>query len=334
MSYYVHKKQGFPSITDKGVVDVYMGGQGFSFKVKMATADAKDRQHFFKIDKVEVDVKNLKIKLKQSKYKLPFTLFKPLLFMVIKPVIQKVLEKQIRDSVTQADAMLYSIHEEAQRSARATDPTSPRNFYQRYYQAGQKRALQGKEKSKKASEEKTVNVAVTQHDSIFPDIKLPGGISTKATEYRELAAKGDKWESPVFSIGTARESSNIPPLAAIQRRSRNTASGGGRGGNNYGQGETSNFSSQMDQSFGTQQNLALGQGGSGARPNGTINGTGSGVAVGDSGYGSNAAQSTGYGSNAAQSTGYGSNTAQSAGPTTTSTGTILGASNPVLQGTA
>lgn len=313
VSYYVHKKQGFPSITDKGVVDVFMGGQGFSFKVKMATADAKDRQHFFKIEKIEVDIKNLKIKLKQSKYKLPFTLFKPLLFMVIKPVIQKVLEKQIRDSVTRADALLYSIHEDAQRSARATDPTSPRNFYQRYYQAGQNRMLQGKQKSKKAAEDRTVNVAVTQHDSIFPDIKLPGGISSKATEYRELSAKGDKWESPVFSIGTARESSNVPALPAIQRRSHNMGSGGVRGPNNYGQGDASNFSSQMDQSFGTQQNLALGQGGSGARPNGTIDGAGSGAGAGDSGYGSNTAQSTGP---------------------TTSSGTILGASNPVLQGTA
>ena len=29
VSYYVHRKQGFPKITDKGVMDVFMGGSGF-----------------------------------------------------------------------------------------------------------------------------------------------------------------------------------------------------------------------------------------------------------------------------------------------------------------
>lgn len=37
VSYYVKKKQGFPSITDKGVVDIFLGGTGLSFKVAMET---------------------------------------------------------------------------------------------------------------------------------------------------------------------------------------------------------------------------------------------------------------------------------------------------------
>lgn len=346
MSYYVRKKQGFPSITDMGVADIYMGGQGFSFKVKMATAEATDRQHFFKIEKIDVDVKGLNIKLKKSKFKLPFMLFKPILFRVIRPVIQKVLEKQIRASVTQADALCYSIHQEAQRSARASDPTSVQNFYQRYYQAAQKRLLQGKEKSKKAAEGRTVNVAVTAQDSIFPDIKLPGGISTKATEYRDLAAKGDKWESPIFSIGTAKESTNLPSLSPIQRRPHQTATGGIRGPQNVGNA-TSNFSSQVDQSFGTQQNLSLGQqqqqAGGVPRANGTLNGTSSDYPL-SSGQGPSSGYATTTGgpgmSGTSTGTGVDPNYGTSGGVGATginpvvSGGTLLGQSNPVLQGTA
>jgi len=59
---------------------------------------------------------------------------------------------------------------------------------------------------------------MTKEDSIFPNIDLPGGISTKATEYRELARKGDKWESPVFSIGSAKKSTDIPSAPKIQRK--------------------------------------------------------------------------------------------------------------------
>ncbi len=298
-------------------MDIYMGGSGFSFKVKMATAEKTDRQHFFKIEKVDVDVKNLKIKLKQSKYKLPFTLFKPILFLVLKPVIQKVLEKQIKDSVTRADALAYSIHEEAQRNARATDPTSPQNFYKRYYDAAQKRMLQGKEKGKKAAEGRKVNVALTQHDSLFPDIKLPGGISTKATEYKDLAAKGDKWESPIFTIGAAKESTNLPQLPPIQRRSRH----GGAGGAGMG---SSNFSSQVDQSFGTQQDLSLGQGGV-PRANGTVNGAGMDPSMGT-------ATSADYGPSGG--VGVGQTTAVPVQAVPVTGGTLLGAANPVLQGAA
>jgi len=50
VSYYVKRKQGFPSITDKGVMDIFMGGSGFSFKVELETADENDKIHYFKIN--------------------------------------------------------------------------------------------------------------------------------------------------------------------------------------------------------------------------------------------------------------------------------------------
>jgi hypothetical protein len=112
-------------------------------------------------------------------------------------------------------------------------------------------------------------MAVTKQDSVFKDISLPGGISTKATEFRDLAAKGDKWESPVFSIGSARESTDIPKLSPVTRKPHRTAKGAVRGGNhpnsgqNTGSGdnpnmtapgsgrsnETEGFSNQVDRAF-------------------------------------------------------------------------------------
>jgi hypothetical protein len=126
-------------------------------------------------------------------------------------------------------------------------------------------------------------VAVTKHDSIFKDISLPGGISTKATEFKELAAKGDKWESPVFSIGSAKESTDIPKLPPVTRKPHRTATGVVRGGNhptsvqNIGSGynptmtspgssgeaydsktsnEASGFSNQVDRAFDNKVNGA------------------------------------------------------------------------------
>lgn len=238
VSYYVKRKQGFPSITDKGVMDVFMGGSGFSFKVEMETADkARENHaqtHFFKVTKVESDIKNLQIKMKKSNHKLLFNMFKPLLLKVMRPVIQKVLEKQIKDSANQLDGYLYDIKVEADRAEaeakRNPDPQNLQNMYQRYASAAQRKIAQGKEKkerAKEATQDKHANVALTQHDSMFKNIELPGGISTKATEYKDLAAKGDKWESPVFSIGSAKETSSLPHVGKVTRKPHGRAGGYG-----------------------------------------------------------------------------------------------------------
>ncbi|KAI5368285.1 putative bactericidal permeability-increasing protein, alpha/beta domain superfamily [Septoria linicola] len=225
VAYYVKKKQGFPSITDKGLLDIFLGGTGLSFKVAMETADKKDRSHFFKINTISVDVKNVNIKVKQSNHKLLFSLFKPVLLKVLRPVIQKVVEKQIRDSVQQLDAFLYQVKQEVDRVTEEAknnpDPENIQNIYQKYFNAFQKQMQKGQQKKEAAKErakDTNVNVAVTQNDSIFKNISLPGGISTKATEYQELAGKGDRWESPIFSIGSASETKNLPAAQKVTRK--------------------------------------------------------------------------------------------------------------------
>lgn len=170
VSYYVKKKQGFPSITDKGVMDIYLGGEGFSFKIAASNAHKKDRQHFAKVDKVTVDVKNLKIKIKQSNHKLLFGIAKPILLMVMRPVIQKVLEKQIRDSFTQADAYAYDIHREAQKAvdrAKANpDPENVANIYKEYVTAIQRKMTAKKE----AAQDKVSNTKGKQFSNL-PSLK-------------------------------------------------------------------------------------------------------------------------------------------------------------------
>lgn len=79
VGYYIKKKQGFPSITDTGLANIFLGGSGLSFTLSMSTPEKTDRQNFFKIDKVDVDVKNFSIKLVESHHKVLFGAAKPLM---------------------------------------------------------------------------------------------------------------------------------------------------------------------------------------------------------------------------------------------------------------
>ncbi|KAK6851883.1 hypothetical protein PG995_012008 [Apiospora arundinis] len=226
VSYYVKRKQGFPSITDTGVANLFMGGDGFCFRMKLASADKNDRQNFFKIEKVDVDVTNLQVKLVKSNHKLLFGLFKPIMLKVLRPAVQKVAEKQLKEQFNQFDQLMYQVKQEADRALDEAkeNPEQAPNIYQRYVTAIQKRAMQGKEKVETVASQTKVNMAVTKEDSIFPNIQLPGGISSKATEYKELARKGEKWESPVFSIGQAAKSKDLPSAPTVTRKAHNLTS--------------------------------------------------------------------------------------------------------------
>ncbi|KAI6708492.1 hypothetical protein PZA11_003112 [Diplocarpon coronariae] len=236
VSFHVKKKKGVPTLTDTGIADVFLGGTGLSFKVKLSTAEKEDRQNFFKVNEVAVDVKNFNIKLKQSKHKILFAIGKPVMLKVMRPALQKALEKVIKDKINELDALAYKVKLEADRAIHEAkeDPENAPNIYQRYVNAVQKQLLQGKQKADAVASQTKVNVAMTQHDSIFPNIKLPGGISSKATEYKELGQKGDTWHSPIFKLGSAAASTNIPSAPAIQRKDHSVTSGGIRGSQNIG----------------------------------------------------------------------------------------------------
>jgi hypothetical protein len=123
VSYYVKRKQGFPSITDLGVADIFLGGNGLSFKIKLATAEKSDRQNFFKVEKVDVNVSNFNIKLKQSKHKLLFAIAKPIMLKAIRPALQKALEKTIKDQLHQLDTYAYQVKLEADRAQQEVSQT-------------------------------------------------------------------------------------------------------------------------------------------------------------------------------------------------------------------
>lgn len=251
VSFHVKKKSGFPHISDTGIVDILLPGDGFSFRMKVATARKRDSQNIFKVEKVDVDFKSLNVNIKKSTHKLLFKIAKPILLKALRPALQKAVEKAIKDKCNEFDATLYELKKEADAAAdNAPEGAEAKaNYAKRLYDAFQKRALENKEKAKAKKEEskrkaeadgRKVNIAMTKHDSLFPKLDLPGGVSTKATEYRELAKKGDKWESPVFSIGDARKSTDIPSAPKVERKdlgaTNGAASGNGHALNGNGLG--------------------------------------------------------------------------------------------------
>lgn len=137
-----------------------------------------------------------------------------------------------------------------------SDPGNAPNIYNRYFTAFQKKLTEGKQKTAEVqarAEQTRVNIAWTLEDSIFPDIILQNGISTKATKYLNFAKQGERWESPVFTFPNVAKSKGIPPAEPITRKSH--------GANNTSVRFDQNPVQQMGSSntgFGKQVDQALG----------------------------------------------------------------------------
>jgi hypothetical protein len=258
-------------------MDIFLGGEGFSFKIAASTPQSsKDRVRFFKADRVTVTIKNLDIKLKKSQHKILFNIFKPMLFNIVRPALQKLLEKQIQDSFAKADAFAYKVHTKAQEALESVkaDPRNAPKVYSAYSNAIRQTVMEKKQQAESVAQERQtkVQVATTHHDAMFKDIKLPGFVTHKATEFKELAEQGERWHSPIFDIGDASPSKDLPKVAPVTRKPHDTANGTLRersqgersqGANGhaltYGSQEPSNekavgtdgFTRQIDQALGT-----------------------------------------------------------------------------------
>lgn len=188
-----------------------------------------------------------------------FAFAKPILLKALRPAFQKAIEKAIKDQAHQLDSYAYQIKVEADRAQQEAleNPEDAPNIYNRYVQAMQKKILQGKQKAQAAGERASqakVNMAITKQDSIFPDIHLPGGISSKATEYKELALKGNDWQSPIFKLGSASTTSDIPHAPQVTRKAHNVTEGGIQGPQNIG--NTNSMSNQLSNRAGTTNGSA------------------------------------------------------------------------------
>jgi hypothetical protein len=167
VAYYIDKKKGFPPIKDTGVMDVFLGGQGLSFEMKLVTADEKDRNRIFKVENVKVKIRNLNVVLKRSDHKALFSFFKPLLMRVVKPAIAKAAETQIRKSFDQLDEQMWLVQNEFNKSIEAAKnqpPEESTNMFNMYFQAIQKRMTEIKKENAK---EKISNIKVYNFLSEF-----------------------------------------------------------------------------------------------------------------------------------------------------------------------
>jgi Protein of unknown function (DUF4449)/Family of unknown function (DUF5923) len=124
----LRRKSGIPKLSDSGLADVVVGGEGVNVSVGfnvvgitiLLTAEqvtahivssAKDKSSVFKVKSVHVKVDHLKFSIRDSKHDLLYKTLKPLATGLVKKQIQKAVRDGITTGLEYLDGQLVAVRD-------------------------------------------------------------------------------------------------------------------------------------------------------------------------------------------------------------------------------
>ncbi|EGN94223.1 hypothetical protein SERLA73DRAFT_115180 [Serpula lacrymans var. lacrymans S7.3] len=189
VAFYFRKKTGIPKLSDSGLADVVLGGEGLTATVHLVSAD-KDRTSVFKVKNVHVKVDTLKFSIRDSKHDLLYKTVKPLATGLVKKQIQKAIADAITTGMEYVDGQLVSVRDRME-EAKSSDETNRKQVLQDMFKRQKDESQQSTKSDKPASQFKVVHnkrasVIATGH---------PAGWVNRTTEREEKAMIGKDWRS-------------------------------------------------------------------------------------------------------------------------------------------
>jgi hypothetical protein len=206
VAFYFRRKSGIPKLTDSGLADVLLGGQGLTVRipsyafsllmplqatVHLVSAD-NDESSVFKVKSVHVKVDSLKFSIRDSKHDILYKTLRPLATALVKKQTQKAVADAITTCMEYVDGQLVAVRDRV-KEARTSPDISTTDML--------RSAFRGKEDDKesvgtRSVERKSQFKVVAKRDSaILAKHGHPSGWATKAQERTEAAASGESWHS-------------------------------------------------------------------------------------------------------------------------------------------
>ena len=122
VAFYFRKKTGAPKLTDSGLADVLLGGQGLTVTVHLVSAD-KDRSSVFKVKDVSTLIHTLKFSVRDSKHDMLYKLLGPLATGLVKKQLQKAIGGAVRTALEYVDGQLVGVRDRMAEAKASEDKT-------------------------------------------------------------------------------------------------------------------------------------------------------------------------------------------------------------------
>ena len=122
VAFYFKRKSGFPKLTDSGLADVLLGGEGLTVTAHVVSAD-KDRTSVFKVKNVHVKVGTLKFSIRDSKHDTLYKTLRPLATGLVKKQLQKAIADAVTTGLEYVDGQLVGVRDRMAEAKASEDKT-------------------------------------------------------------------------------------------------------------------------------------------------------------------------------------------------------------------
>ena len=197
VAFYFRKKTGTPKLTDSGVADVLLGGEGLSITTHLRSA-GNDKSSVFHVKDVQTSIHTLKFAIRDSKHDLLYKTLRPLATGLIKKQIKKAAQDAITTAFEYLDGQLVTVRDryaEAKRSDEASRADALKAMFQRNKEQAEAKQADVKSTANKRNSQFKV---VAKRDSAIVQAGHEGGYSIKAQERADAAQKGETWHSDAY----------------------------------------------------------------------------------------------------------------------------------------
>jgi len=194
VAFYFSKKN-IPKLTDSGLADVVLGGEGLTATVHLVSSD-KDKSSVFKVKKVIVKVDGLKFSIRDSKHDFLYKTLKPIATGLVKKQIQKAIKDSITTGMEYVDGQLVGVRDRMA-SAKATEGESRGQVLKDLFAKKDETLAPSISSSGRHSQFKVVH---NKRNSILSTSGHPAGWVNRTTEREDTALKGKDWRSEAFTI--------------------------------------------------------------------------------------------------------------------------------------
>lgn len=194
VAFYFRKKTGTPKLTDSGIADVLLGGEGLTVTVHLTSAE-KDRSSVFKIKDIQTSIHTLKFSIRDSKHDTLYKMLGPLATGLVKKQLQKAISGAVRTALEYVDGQLVGVRDQMA-EAKASEDKGRRDVLRQQLQQRKQEANEAK--GKKEERGAQFKVVTQPGDKIIPE-GHPDGWLNRTQERVETASKGHEWRSEAYN---------------------------------------------------------------------------------------------------------------------------------------
>ncbi|OJT01692.1 hypothetical protein TRAPUB_7748 [Trametes pubescens] len=196
VAFYFKKKTGFPKLSDSGLADVLLGGEGLTITAHIVSAD-KDRSSVFKVKNVHVKVGTLKFSIRDSKHDTLYNTLRPLATGLVKRQLQKAIADAVTTGLEYVDGQLVGVRDRMS-EAKNTDGQSRTQALQELFQ--RKKAEAESVKGKTEEKGSHFKIVSRRDSALLPAQGHPAGWVNRTQEREDAALRGQEWRSDAFTI--------------------------------------------------------------------------------------------------------------------------------------